>query len=151
MISTHIPEIVDNGHKKQEYEKLRDGISRFLESFQNNIGLNFLSGFIRLSLDEYEDADGKIRFESSLRRIKETFNKEDQEIFLTYLIENLGNHLSKNQKEELSLSISKYYQNKLEYLSEYYDLPHIMNDFYSQKIKELGILNKKFYEQLAKI
>ncbi len=41
-VNIYIPEIIDKGHQKQEYEKLRDGISRFLESSQNNIGLNFL-------------------------------------------------------------------------------------------------------------
>ena len=44
---------------KTEFEKLRDSISRFLESYRNNIGLNFLSGFVRLALNEYENSDGK--------------------------------------------------------------------------------------------
>ena len=35
---------------KSEFKKLRDSISRFLESYRNNIGLNFLSGFVRLAL-----------------------------------------------------------------------------------------------------
>lgn len=34
-----------------EFTKLRDSISRFLESYRNNLGLNFLSGFVRLALN----------------------------------------------------------------------------------------------------
>ncbi len=151
VIKTHIPEIKNTSFKIEQYEKLRDGVSRFLESYKDNIGLDFLSGFVRLALDNYDDIDGRRRFESSLYKIKENFSQSDQNKFLTYVIENLGNHLSENQKAELSLSISKYYPEKLEYLSEYYDLPYLLIEKYSEKIMDLKKLNHKLYEQIRKI
>ncbi len=135
---------------KIEFEKLKDRVSRFLESYRNSIGLNFVSGFIRLALNEYEDSDGKERFESALSRVKETFNQEQEIDFLTRL-KVLGKHLTEEQKMDLSQSISKYYPEILEELAEYYDLAYLLNDVYAQKLKELKKLNKKLYEQLAEI
>lgn len=135
---------------KVEFEKLKDSISRFLESYRNNVGLNFLSGFVRLALNDYEDSDGKERFESALSSIKQTFTKEEQSDFL-YRLKVLGKHLTEEQKMELSQSISEYYPEMLEELAEYYDLAYLLNDVYSQKLQELKKLNKKLYEQLAEI
>lgn len=135
---------------KTEFEKLKDSISRFLESYRNSIGLNFVSGFVRLALNEYEDSDGKERFESALSSVKETFTQEQQIDFLTRL-KILGKHLTEEQKMDLSQSISKYYPEMLEELAEYYDLAYLLNDVYAQKLKDLKKLNKKLYEQLAEI
>lgn len=135
---------------KLEFEKLKDSISRFLESYRNNMGLNFLSGFVRLALDEYEDSDGKERFESSLLKTKEVFTKEQQGDFL-FRIKVLGKNLTEEQKMGLSHSILKYYPELIEELAEYYDLAYLLNDVYSQKLLELKELNKRLYEQLAEI
>lgn len=135
---------------KIEFEKLKDSISRFLESYRNNVGLNFLSGFIRLALNEYNDSDGKERFESALSSIKATFSNEQQRDFLNRL-KVLGKQLSEEQKMELSQSISKYYPEMLEELAEYYDLAYLLNEVYSEKLIELKKLNIRLYEQLAEI
>ena len=135
---------------KMEFEKLRDSISRFLESYRNNIGLNFLSGFVRLALNEYTDSDGKERFESALSSIKETFIQEEQADFFARL-KILGKHLSEEQKVELCKSISKFYPELLEELAEYYDLAYLLNEVYAEKVKELKKLNKKLYERLTEI
>ncbi|MRM94961.1 ATP-dependent DNA helicase RecQ [Riemerella anatipestifer] len=120
---------------KTEFEKLKDSISRFLESYRNSVGLNFVSGFVRLALDEYEDSDGKERFESTLSNVKETFTQEQQEDFLNRL-KVLGKHLTEEQKMELSQSISRYYPEMLEGLAEYYDLAYLLNDVYAEKLKK---------------
>ncbi len=135
---------------KAEFEKLRDSISRFLESYRNNLGLNFLSGFVRLALNDYNDSDGKERFESCLSTIKSNFEQENKDDFLIRL-KILGGNLTEEQKMELSQSIAKYYPELLEELAEYYDLAYLLNDVYSQKLQELKKLNKKLYEQLAEI
>ncbi len=135
---------------KNEFEKLKDSISRFLESYRNNVGLNFLSGFVRLALNEYEDSDGKERFESALSIIKQTFTEEEQSDILNH-VKILGRHFTEEQKMQLCQSISKYYPGMLEDLAEYYDLAYLLNDVYSQKLQELKTLNKKLYEQLAEI
>ena len=109
-----------------------------------------MSGFVRLALNEYEDSDGKERFESALSSIKETFTQEQQKDFLNRL-KVLGKHLTEEQKMELSQSISRYYPEMLEELAEYYDLAYLLNDVYAVKLKELKKLNRKLYEQLAEI
>ena len=133
-----------------EFKKLRDSISRFLESYRNNLGLNFLSGFVRLALNEYQDSDGKERFESALETIKKTFGTENQNDFLQKLIV-IGINLKDEHKIELCQSISKFYPEKLEFLAEYYDLPFLLNDVYSEKIAKLKKFNIRLYEQLAEI
>ena len=127
---------------------MRDTISRFLENNRNNTGLNFLSGFIRLALNQYQDSDGKERFESALKTIKQTFSNSEQEDLLNKLMI-LGKNLNENQKMELCQSITKFYPEKLEYLAEYYDLAYLLNDKYAQKLSQLKKLNTLLYEQLA--
>jgi ATP-dependent DNA helicase RecQ len=133
-----------------EFKKLRDSISRFLESYRNNLGLNFLSGFVRLALNEYQDSDGKERFESALETIKQTSSKSEQLDFLNRLMI-LGKNLYEEQKMELCQSISKFFPEKLEQLAEYYDLAYLLNDVYTQKLTELNKLNTLLYEQLTEI
>lgn len=146
----HIPDIIDSQSKMEEYEKLRDNISRFLESYRNNVGLNFLSGFVRLVLNDYEDTDGKERFESALESISQTFSKENQEGFFNRLI-SLGDTLNEEQKINMCLSIGKFFPNKLEFMADFYNLPHLLNEIYSEKLLILKTLNLKLYEQLAEI
>jgi len=147
----HIPEIVDPQAKIEEYQKMKDGISRFYESSRGkNEGINFLSGFVHLALNDYENSRGKDLFESALSSIKQTFNEEKQSDFL-YRLKVLGKHLTEEQQLDLCLSITKPYPNLLEELAEYYGLAYLLNDVYSQKLQELKKLNKKLYEQLAEI
>ena len=149
-IKIHIPEIIDCQTKTQEFEKLRDNISRFLESYRNNVGLNFLSGFVRLALNNYQDTDGKERFESAIESIKQTFSTENQEGFFNKFII-LGDNLNEEQKIDLCLSVGKFFPEKIEYLADYYNLPYLLNDIYSKKLLIIKTLNSKLYEQLAKI
>lgn len=135
---------------RTELEKLKDSISRFLESYRNSVGLNFVSGFVRLALNEYENSDGKERLESALSRIKETFPLVQRKDCL-HRLKILGKHLTEEQKVKLCHSTSRYYPELLEEHAEYYDLAYLLNDIYAEKLKELKNLKKKLYEQLAEI
>lgn len=147
----HIPQIVDQQKRIDEYQKMRDGISRFYESSRGkNEGINFLFGFVHLALNEYENSRGKELFESALSSVKETFTQEQQKDFLNRL-KVLGKHLNEGQKMELSQSISKYYPEMLEELADYYDLAYLLNDVYSEKLIQLKKLNIRLYEQLTEI
>ena len=146
----YIPEIYNLELRNEEYVKLKDTISRFLIDSKNNVGLNFLSGFVRLALNEYQDSDGKERFESALETIKQIFLKSEQEDFLSKLMI-VGKHLNEEQKMELCQSISKFYPEKLELIAEYYDLAYLLNDIYSQKLSQLKKHNTILYEQLTEI
>ena len=147
-LKIYIPEIQNDELRIEEYEKLRDTISRFLENNRNNIGLNFLSGFVRLALNEYQDSDGKERFESALETIKQIFSKIEQDDFLNRLMI-LGKTLNIEQIEKLCFSISVFYPEKLEELAEYYNLDSLLTEAYITKYLELKKLNIKLYEQLA--
>lgn len=54
---------------------LKEQISRFLESYKDNVFLNYISGIVRLASDQFDDADGKRRMSSSLDRLMNE-NKE---------------------------------------------------------------------------
>ncbi|MBN1182178.1 MAG: DEAD/DEAH box helicase [Bacteroidales bacterium] len=149
-LKLYIPDILNLQRRKMELEKLKDSISRFLESYRNNLGLNFLSGFVRLSLSEYVDSDGKERFESALDMIKQTFSAECQDDFFQRLMFT-GKNLSEEQKVQLCQSISRFYPERMEQFAEYYDLAYLLNEIYSQKLITIKKLNNILYEQLAEI
>ena len=50
---------------------LKEQLSRFLESYKDNICLDYLSGIIRLTTDDFDDADGERRMAASLERLKQ--------------------------------------------------------------------------------
>lgn len=50
---------------------LKEQLARFLESYKDNICLNYLSGIIRLTADDFDDADGERRMAASLERLKQ--------------------------------------------------------------------------------
>ncbi len=135
---------------KAEYEKLKDAVSRFLESYRNAIGLNFVSGFVRLVLGEYDDNDGKERFENALSQISDLLKLDEQEDLLIRL-KILGGHLSDNQKIELFESVVFYFPEKKEEFADHFGLDYLLNDLYLQKIQQLKTLNNMLYEQFTKI
>ena len=150
-IQFFIPEIKDERLKKSKYVYLKDAISRFLESYQNNIGLNFISGLIRLALDEFEDMDGRMRIEDSLKNITLQFDA-DQQFEIMNQLSHLISFFEIHQKEALSLMLKKYFSENV-YINfvDKLDLPYLLNDIYIQKLEKLKLLNHKLYEQLAKI
>lgn len=150
----HIPEIKDEEFKKVKYRELQDKISRFLESYQNNIGLNFISGLVRLVLDNFEDLDGRRRLEQAfegikLEGIKKEFSKEQNEILIK--LAELGSYFEESQRAEICALIEKYFPEKLEYFAQEYKLYHILYDKYKDRLLKIKELNKKIYEQVRTI
>lgn len=64
---------------------LKEQLSRFLESYKDNICLNYLSGIIRLTTDEFDDADGERRMASSLERLKQQGSEQVEALILDTL------------------------------------------------------------------
>jgi len=149
-IRTFIPSITDEGLRQTEFERLRDSLSRFLESYLNNVGLDFISGLIRLFLNDYENPDGRIRFMSALAYIESSFSKEDQDAIMIRLME-LGSHLNEAGKENLCISITAVYPNELERIAAYFDLLYLLDDRISIKVQQLKRLNKKLHERFEQI
>lgn len=148
-----IPAIKDNRLKNEKYRNLQDAVSRFLESYQNNVGLNFVSGLIRLVLDDFNNLDGEPRFKQSFESIKndeKSFPAEQQNSILEKLVD-LGSYFKTEQKEILCDVIKGYYPEKLEFLAEKFDLPYLLYDNYFQKLQQIKHLNTKLYEQVRTI
>ena len=53
----------------EEVSVLREQLARFLESYKDNVCLNYISGVIRLIFDQFDDADGERRMASSIDRL----------------------------------------------------------------------------------
>jgi ATP-dependent DNA helicase RecQ len=136
--------------QKGELESLKNSISRFLESYHSNIGLNFLSGFIRLALNNYEDSDGKERFEKALSEIKK-IPEEQQNIIFNRIVEYGEKLEEEEQKWELSQSLLKYYPDKRERLADIFNLPYLFNEIYEKNLNKLKNINQKLYEPFTKI
>ena len=54
---------------KSDLLTLKEQISRFLESYKNNICLDYLSGVVRLTDDQFDNSDGERRMSASLDNI----------------------------------------------------------------------------------
>lgn len=91
----------DNGKIKANDEMDSDmaSLRRFLETLNNNVALNYLSGMMNLLLGDYEKEDGKVRFQNSLNQLM----KESEET-LDYIIDNtleLYTYMCNESKERL--------------------------------------------------
>jgi ATP-dependent DNA helicase RecQ len=103
-----------------------------------------------LFLNDYEDADGKQRFEKALNNIKDVFNENDQEYILNEIIK-IAKHLDDHNREELCISLTIFYPDKIEYLAEHLKLEQLLYKVYQEKVEQLSKLNKQLYEQFTKI
>jgi ATP-dependent DNA helicase RecQ len=91
---------------QREQIGLRDNLSRFLESYMHNTGLDLISGISRLLLDDYDNADGRSRFESSISQIKQ-YEPEDVDSIIGEILK-VGQIMSEKNKSLLSESIQKH-------------------------------------------
>lgn len=148
----YIPEIKDENLKREKYRSLQDKTSRFLESYQNNMGLNFVSGLVRLVLDDFEDLDGRPRLERAFEDIKKEkeFSKEEQEEILIKLAK-LGSHFEESQRAKICVLIERYFPEELEYFAQEYKLYYILYDKYRNRLLKIKELNKQIYEQVRTI
>ncbi len=91
----------------EQRQSLLANLSRFLESYEYNTGLDFVSGVLRLLIDDFENADGKPRFESSFKQIVKYEQADFDTIFDKLL--NLGSHLSAGSKIDLAMSLHAFF------------------------------------------
>ncbi len=97
--------VTDKFLSTRQREALRDSLSRFLESYMYNTGLDLISGMIRLWLDDYDNADGRNRLESSLNQIQK-FEKNQIDFIINQILK-IGKQLTKRNKGFLSESLYK--------------------------------------------
>jgi len=94
----------------RQKEALRDNLSRFLESYMYNPGLDLISGILRLWLDDYENIDGRKRLESSLEEIKH-FEQSQIDFIVTQILR-IGKELTNKNKNYLAESLYKYFSSE---------------------------------------
>jgi len=129
---------------RQAVESLKYKLQRFLESYKTNIGLNFISGFVRLCLNEFNDADGKIRFISSLNSVKEKFKESDIDLIINNLLE-IGSLLSIEKKLIFSESVLEIFNNYSLLVYEKLGDDYSLNNLIKSKTKILKRINKVLY------
>jgi ATP-dependent DNA helicase RecQ len=146
----YLPAIENQAERRRRFESLRDSISRFLESYRTNAGLNFLSGLVRLFLNDYQDSDGIGRFEDSIRQISVDFESSAQDAIISGAI-SIGKNLDVDRQTDLCCSIALHFPERLESIAIELDLLHLLADIIDGKVRSLKALNQNLYEQIGKI
>lgn len=86
--------------KVHELQKMKASLRRYLESYQNNIGLNMINGLISLMADDFDDKNEIQRFSKSIQAVKE-YSEDDQQKILDLTLDT-GKVLKEKNKEQLS-------------------------------------------------
>ena len=143
--------ITDKFITNKQQESHRDSLGRLLESYMHNTGLDMISGLLRLLLDDYDNADGRHRLESSLEQITRYSDKEQ-----VYIIDNIikiGRKCNLHNKDLLSESLYKFFPNK-ELL---FRLADEIGDTFSTRVilddvsTRLKVINKEHYGRFEEI
>lgn len=98
---------------KSEVESLKVNLSRFLESYRYNMGLNYISGIIRLIQKNYEDQDGRARLQSAFEQIN-TLPEEDKADIFNKTLEIGKVYMDPESREDLSEMLINNYENAAE-------------------------------------
>ena len=136
----------------EQRQSLLANLSRFLESYEYNTGLDLISGVLRLLIDDFENADGKKRFESSFKQVLK-YKQDD----FDYIFENLlslGCEMSNASKKNLAISLLSFFPDSRNILKR---IQNGLGDEYTTEIwlSELAIrvnkINQNIYDELIQI
>ncbi len=92
---------------KEALEEIKANLSRFLESYRYNTGLNYISGIVRLLLNDFDNIDGRDRLASALNDVK-GFSEKDKKEILALTIE-IGKKGSKGAKDNMGNILTEYF------------------------------------------
>lgn len=137
--------------KIDEFEALKYALGRILESYPNNVGLNFVSGFIRLVLKEYDYNDGRNRMESALNYIYTRFDVDTQVKIIDTAVETASYILVEKSLCDFVSSILKFYPERRKDIASYLKLEYLLNDYYEECINKIKSINKQLYGQIWSI
>lgn len=122
-------------------EQLLTSLLRYLESYGNNTGLNYLSGMLRLTCGNYSGSDGEWRLADSLKSVKENLSEAAIKNFLDKTFE-LAKNFGEPEKSMLSETLLKIYPELLrrvhEELNDAHSLSLILDAHTAQIKKSLG-------------
>lgn len=83
------------------FKSLKITVSRFLESYNNDISLNLINGLISLAEDDFNSIDGKDRMALAIREITR-MDFDMREEMLTSILTTAEDFLTREQRNELS-------------------------------------------------
>lgn len=129
----------------KQQEELKALLWRLLESYQKNIWLNLISWMVRLFLDQYNDADGKHRFENALEQVLNK-DKDVQKIILDQIL-TLGAHINVQNKNYLAQSLIEKLHLSNQTILKVYEM---LGDAYSLNMF-LYMANKKLLSSYKKL
>ena len=91
---------IDKGVANKELVALQ----RYLESYKENTGLNFLNGMLRLMTGKYVGTEGEWRFKEAWQNIKETFHQSDIDNIIDMTLE-ASAEMEISSKNQLSIEL----------------------------------------------
>ncbi len=142
--------VTDKFLTSRQREALRDNLSRFLESYMYNPGLDLISGLLRLWLDDYENIDGRKRLESSLEEVQH-FEESQIDFIITQILK-IGKELTNKNKNFLAESLYKFFNDEsflhriLKELGDTFSMATIIEN----ANKKLKTINERIYGGLRK-
>jgi ATP-dependent DNA helicase RecQ len=134
------------------YFSLQSSLSRFLESFEANPGLDFISGVIALILDEFDSHDGRNRMRSSFIMLKNYDLDERNKLFRSLL--NWAKLLDQEKKDLLAMELIEGLDCSVDLILQVSDIlgydkaPLYYAEHAKQRIQKI---NKRIYGELEKI
>lgn len=138
--------------EKDQLQSLQASLSRFLESFEYNPGLDYLSGMLRLVLNDFANLDGEPRLQSAFREIKRWAPEIGEDIVERTL--SLCMDLPDRQKSLLTRFLEANYSDSTAFLTR---VQNILKDTYSLSVlmrsglNKLTRINQHIYEQLESL
>lgn len=149
---TGVKTISDRVINVTERNELLASLSRVLESYEYNTGLDFISGVLRLLIDDFGNADGRDRFESSFKQITK-YGQEDFDFIFEKLL-NIGSVMNNESKNDLAISLLSFFPNNRKILKR---IQNILGDEYTTGIlltdltSKINKVNQTIYDELNQI
>lgn len=109
---------------KEKALKLLASLQRYLESYRNNTGFNFLSGMLRLICKRFENTEGEWRLEESFQSIREFFDLETQDKIVESVLQ-VAKNFEIRERDMLSQILIGFYPNRIKYINS------VLQDRYS--------------------
>lgn len=136
-----------------EFMKLRDRLSRFLEGYHNSQGLNFVSGFVRLKLNDFENEDGRNRMSAALNYVKKaTEEGKDTTAFFDCLLKLLDeSKLTDNQMQIVCSTIIDVFPQMAEQYAAQFQMPYLCNDTIDKLIEQVREIKDNLIKELDKL
>ena len=134
---------------RTEFTARTTNLGRFLESSPQNLGLDTVSGLLRLALDNFDDTDGRALLEKTLSRMPAYFATPDEQQAVLRTIVSIVRRLNLpvENRYQLAESVRRFYAE--DWISDELDLLNLRR--LTDLSERLQTLNHKIHDGLSKI